>query len=97
MRSQQGKRYNFRAVARLALLKVFGLQPGRGLRPPRLDELTPERFGAVRTGRARNCCVVLTRCIELFAPLHPFRSRDNLTTVTKINRNQEDRSAPGKC
>jgi hypothetical protein len=41
MRSQLGKRYNFRGVARLALLKVLGLQPGKGLRPLRADDLTP--------------------------------------------------------
>jgi hypothetical protein len=56
MRSQLGKRYNFRAAVRLALLKVFGLQPGKGLRPPRLDELTPNDLA--RSERVALICVV---------------------------------------
>jgi hypothetical protein len=40
-RSQLGRPYSFRALTRLAVLKLFGIQPGRGVRPPRLNEVTP--------------------------------------------------------
>jgi hypothetical protein len=49
MRSQLGKRYNFRAVARLALLKVFGLQPGK-------EAVTPNDLA--RSDRVALVCVV---------------------------------------
>jgi hypothetical protein len=56
MRSQLGKGYNFPAVVRLAIVKVLGLRPSGGKRPPRLDERTPN--DAARAERLALICIV---------------------------------------